>query len=153
MGWLCDVPWLSRPKRALVAWAVLFVYSNAVMGGGLAFENLREANPPAFIAFHSGKYAGGAMLYFFYGMLDSLWQGVSRSNLSWALALISIVRLLAFGRHVFDSGTCREIGRCLQGGSVNWCHGGLPAHRRQCLGTRPVHQQLGRCSGYASGRP
>ena len=77
MGWLCDVPWLSRPKRALVAWAVLFVYSNAVMGGGLAFENLREANPPAFIAMHSGQYAGGAMLYFFYGMMDSLWQGVS----------------------------------------------------------------------------
>ena len=77
MGWLCDVPWLSRPKRALVAWAVLFLYSNAVMGGGLAFENLREANPPAFIAMHSGKYAGGAMLYFFYGMMDSLWQGVS----------------------------------------------------------------------------
>ena len=77
MGWLCDVPWLSRPKRALTAWAVLFIYSNAVMGGGLAFENLREANPPAFIAMHSGQYAGGAMLYFFYGMLDSLWQGVS----------------------------------------------------------------------------
>jgi hypothetical protein len=80
MGWLCDVPWLSRPKRALVAWAVLFVYSNAAMGGGLAFENLREANPPAFIAMHSGQYAGGAMLYFFYGMLDSLWQGVSHGQ-------------------------------------------------------------------------
>lgn len=79
MGWLCDVPWLSRPRRALVAWAVLFVYSYAVMGGGLAFENLREKNPPAFIAMHSGKYAGGAMLYFFYGMLDSLWQGVSET--------------------------------------------------------------------------
>jgi hypothetical protein len=86
MGWLCDVPWLSRPKRALVAWAVLFVYSNAVMGGGLAFENLREANPPAFIAMHSGKYAGGAMLYFFYGMLDSLWQGVSDTSKSWLSA-------------------------------------------------------------------
>jgi len=89
MGWLCDVPWLSRPKRALVAWSVLFVYSNAIMGGGLAFENLREKNPPAFIAMHSGQYAGGAMLYFFYGMLDSLWQGVSTYRLTFRADLDS----------------------------------------------------------------
>jgi hypothetical protein len=48
-----------------------------VMGGGLAFENLREAHPADWIVFQSSEYAGPAVLYFFYGMLDALWQGVS----------------------------------------------------------------------------
>ena len=82
MGGVCDMPWFSRPKRAIIAWTFLFVFGNAVMGGGLAFENLRETNPTDFIKFHSKQYAGGAILYFFYGMFDSLWQSVSVVNSS-----------------------------------------------------------------------
>jgi hypothetical protein len=77
IGAVCDFPWLSRPKRALLAWAFVFVFGNAVMGGGLAFENLREAHQADWIVFQSSEYAGPAVLYFFYGMLDALWQGVS----------------------------------------------------------------------------
>ncbi|RSH93071.1 hypothetical protein EHS25_007424 [Saitozyma podzolica] len=77
IGAVCDFPWLSRPKRALLAWAFVFVFGNAVMGGGLAFENLREAHPADWIVFQSSEYAGPAVLYFFYGMLDALWQGLS----------------------------------------------------------------------------
>jgi hypothetical protein len=77
IGAICDFPWLSRPKRALLAWAFVFIFGNAVMGGGLAFENLREAHPADWIVFQSSEYAGPAVLYFFYGMLDALWQGVS----------------------------------------------------------------------------
>lgn len=77
IGAVCDFPWLSRPKRALLAWTFVFIFGNAVMGGGLAFENLREAHPADWIVFQSSEYAGPAVLYFFYGMLDALWQGVS----------------------------------------------------------------------------
>lgn len=80
MGWTCDLPWFSRPKRALIAWSILFIYGNGVMGGGWVFERLRENNPRAFVHFHSSLYPGGAMLYFFYGMLDSLWQSVSSNS-------------------------------------------------------------------------
>lgn len=79
MGLICDMPWFSRPKRAIIAWTFLFVFAMAVMGGGLAFENLREKNPVQWIQFKTGTYATGAVLYFFYGMLDSLWQSVSRN--------------------------------------------------------------------------
>jgi len=77
IGWVLDMPWFNRPRRALVGWAFVFIFGNAVMGGGLAFENLRERNPQDFINFHSGQYAGPAILYFCYGMLDALWQGLS----------------------------------------------------------------------------
>ncbi|ORY24451.1 hypothetical protein BCR39DRAFT_581746 [Naematelia encephala] len=77
IGAVCDMPRLTRPKRALAAWIFVFVFGNAVMGGGLAFENLREKNPEDWIKFHTGAYAGPAILYFFYGMLDALWQGLS----------------------------------------------------------------------------
>jgi hypothetical protein len=43
IGFLCDLPWLTRPKRAIVGWAFVFVTGNVIMGGGLAFENWFEA--------------------------------------------------------------------------------------------------------------
>jgi hypothetical protein len=43
IGFLCDLPWLTRPKRALVGWVFVFVTGNVIMGGGLAFENWFEA--------------------------------------------------------------------------------------------------------------
>jgi hypothetical protein len=39
IGFLLDMPWFSRPKRALIGWAFVFVTGNAIMGGGLAFQN------------------------------------------------------------------------------------------------------------------
>lgn len=77
MGYVCDMPWFSRPKRALIAWSFLFIFGNVVMGGGLAFELVRERNPKNWIVFHTSEYAGGAILYFCYGFFDSLWQTVS----------------------------------------------------------------------------
>lgn len=58
IGFVCDMPWLSRPMRAKLAWLLLFLVGNGVMGGGLAFEDLREANPKNWIDFHSSAYAG-----------------------------------------------------------------------------------------------
>lgn len=58
IGAVCDMPWLSRPMRAKLAWLLLFLVGNGVMGGGLAFENLREANPKNWIEFQSSTYAG-----------------------------------------------------------------------------------------------
>ncbi|KAK8864115.1 hypothetical protein IAR55_001361 [Kwoniella newhampshirensis] len=77
IGAVLDMPKVSRPKRALIGWALVFVFGNATMGGGLAFENVREKNPVDWINFHSGYYAGPAILYFCYGMLDALWQSLS----------------------------------------------------------------------------
>jgi hypothetical protein len=39
IGFLLDMPWLTRPRRALVGWIFVFVTGNIIMGGGLAFEN------------------------------------------------------------------------------------------------------------------
>lgn len=78
IGAVLDMPRVSRPKRALIGWTILFVFGNSVMGGGLAFENVRERNPVQWIKLHSSDYAGPAILYFCYGMLDALWQSVSR---------------------------------------------------------------------------
>lgn len=97
IGAVCNLLPLSRPKRAIGGWLFLFMAGNAIMGGGLTFENLRGQSPLDFIEFHSGQYVGPvsdirwsgmvvgdkelicpqALLYFFYGMLDALWQGVS----------------------------------------------------------------------------
>lgn len=43
IGFILDMPYLSRPKRALVGWTFTFVTGMAIMGGGLAFENWFEA--------------------------------------------------------------------------------------------------------------
>jgi len=77
IGALLDMPRISRPRRALIGWAFVFIFGNATMGGGLAFENVREKNPVQWIQLHSSYYAGPAILYFCYGMLDALWQSLS----------------------------------------------------------------------------
>lgn len=77
IGLICDMPWFTRPRRALCAWAFVFVMGNVIMGGGLAYENWFEAQDKLnFIDFSDGKlYVGPAFLYIFYGMLDAFWQG------------------------------------------------------------------------------
>ncbi|GFZ43475.1 hypothetical protein JCM24511_01195 [Saitozyma sp. JCM 24511] len=77
IGFLCDLPWLTRPKRALVGWVFVFVTGNVIMGGGLAFENWFEAQGKThFIDFSDSKlFVGPCFLYIFYGMYDAFWQG------------------------------------------------------------------------------
>lgn len=88
IGAVLDMPRVSRPKRALIGWAIVFVFGNAVMGGGLAFENVREHNPVQWIKMRSSYYAGPAILYFCYGMLDALWQSVRHPACSCSATLI-----------------------------------------------------------------
>jgi hypothetical protein len=76
IGFLLDMPWFTRPKRALIGWAFVFVTGNAIMGGGLAFQNWFEAHTPMRIDFDQPKlYVGPCFLYIFYGMFDAFWQG------------------------------------------------------------------------------
>ncbi len=42
IGFILDMPYLSRPKRAMAGWIFTFVTGMAIMGGGLAFENWFE---------------------------------------------------------------------------------------------------------------
>jgi hypothetical protein len=65
MRWTCHLPWFSRPTRALITWTLLFLYGNGVMGGGFAFERLRERTSAGFVHSHSNINPPGAMLYFF----------------------------------------------------------------------------------------
>jgi hypothetical protein len=80
IGYILDMPKVSRPTRAKIGWAILVVYGMAVWGGGFAFqkwENKRlEAGLKQDIDFSMSKlYVGPMFLYFFYGMFDALWQG------------------------------------------------------------------------------
>lgn len=145
MGYICDMPWFSRPKRALIAWAFLFVFGNIVMGGGLAFELVREGHAKNWIQFKTSEYAGGAILYFFYGMFDSLWQSVGLLKPAGSgSVLICSAYLLAPWRYVLDSRARWPSRRYLQGRSVGRRYYRLPAYRAQRVGQEPVHLQLGR---------
>ncbi len=42
IGVILDIPWLTRPRRALIGWIFVFVTGMAIMGGGLAFETWFE---------------------------------------------------------------------------------------------------------------
>lgn len=95
IGFLLDMPWLTRPKRALLGWVFVFVTGNVIMGGGLAFENwyfrlveeevqltharllrFERQGRTHFIDFNdSSLYVGPCFLYIFYGMYDAFWQG------------------------------------------------------------------------------
>ena len=74
---LCDLPPYSTRTRAIVAWTALFVFGNTTMLLGSSFEGERRTNSGAWIEFGGEGYQSGATLYFAYGMLDALWQGVS----------------------------------------------------------------------------
>ena len=75
IGFLLDMPWFTRPKRAMIGWAFVFITGNVIMGGGLAFEN-RFGHTTERIDFTDSKlYVGPCFLYIFYGMFDAFWQG------------------------------------------------------------------------------
>lgn len=74
---ICDFPSLPTRSRAIVAWTCLFIFGNITMLAGSSFENQRQEHEGVWIRFRGQGYWAGAGLYFAYGMLDALWQGVS----------------------------------------------------------------------------
>lgn len=77
IGLILDMPWFTRPKRALCGWAFVFVTGNVIMGGGLAYQKWFDAQGRKnFIDFSDAKlYVGPCWLYIWYGALDAFWQG------------------------------------------------------------------------------
>jgi MFS family permease len=80
MGLILDMPGLSRPHRARVAWAFLFVSGMAIWGGGYAFEKwsthrIHVDGRKQDIDFSWSSLSVGPMfLYIFYGAYDAFWQ-------------------------------------------------------------------------------
>ncbi|KAF2170741.1 hypothetical protein M409DRAFT_35849 [Zasmidium cellare ATCC 36951] len=82
IGFLQDLPGVSRPKRAIIGWTFVLVTGMAIWGGGYAFQlwlNRRLAQGlKQDIDYTQGSLsAGPMMLYIFYGGYDALWQGFS----------------------------------------------------------------------------
>ena len=80
IGVLLDLPFLARPARAKLGWAVLFVTGMAIWGGGYVFQKWQDRRMGSGfkqdIDYTQGSIATGPMiLYIFYGAYDALWQG------------------------------------------------------------------------------
>jgi Na+/melibiose symporter-like transporter len=83
IGPLLDMTYFRRTVRARGAWAVLFILTMVIWGGGWAWQKnyTRESVNQKTTHFkpwdwsHPG-YAGPMFLYFFYGFYDAVWQGV-----------------------------------------------------------------------------
>ncbi|OBT63657.1 hypothetical protein VE03_06125 [Pseudogymnoascus sp. 23342-1-I1] len=80
IGVLLDLPFLARPARAKLGWAVLVVTGMVIWGGGYAFQKWQDRRMDAGfkqdIDYMQGSIATGPMfLYIFYGTYDALWQG------------------------------------------------------------------------------
>ena len=80
IGMVLDMPWFSRPMRARIGWAVVFVTGMVIWGGGYQFQkwqNDRMAKGlKQDIDYMNGSAATGPIfLYIFYGAYDALWQG------------------------------------------------------------------------------
>jgi hypothetical protein len=77
-GTFLDWSRLSRRRRGLAGWIVLFILVNAIWAGGLAFERktCRDCPSPKQDIFDPG-YVGNLFLYMFYGFLDAAWQTYS----------------------------------------------------------------------------
>jgi hypothetical protein len=79
MGMILDIPQLTRPMRARVAWAFLFVTGMGIWGGGYAFQKWSdhrlELGLKQDIDYTDGHTSVGLMfLYIFYGAYDAFWQ-------------------------------------------------------------------------------
>ncbi len=80
IGVILDLPFLSRPVRARVGWAVLLVTGMSIWGGGYAFQKWQDrrlaAGHKQDIDYTQGSLSTGPIfLYIFYGAYDALWQG------------------------------------------------------------------------------
>lgn len=74
---LLDFKKLRRSVRAKLGWCVLFIITNAIWGGGLAFQlkfTRESALEMTTIDFTDREYIGPMFLYMFYGMFDAMWQ-------------------------------------------------------------------------------
>lgn len=80
IGLILDIPWLERPGRARLGWAVVLVSGMAIWGGGYAFERWQERRMASGLKqdidyTDSSISVGPIFLYIFYGAFDALWQG------------------------------------------------------------------------------
>ena len=78
-GYALDRSSFPRRIRARVCWAVLFILTIAVWGGGYAFQKnytRKEATQEGFPIYDwtSHGYVGPMFLYMFYGFYDAAWQ-------------------------------------------------------------------------------
>jgi hypothetical protein len=79
MGFLLDMPFLGRRRRAVLGWATLFVTGLAIWGGGYAFQLWSDQRQTKGlkqdIDYTNGHLsAGPIILYICYGAYDALWQ-------------------------------------------------------------------------------
>ncbi|KAJ5316512.1 hypothetical protein PENANT_c019G04851 [Penicillium antarcticum] len=79
IGLVLDMPGLSRPMRARVAWVFLFVTGMAVWGGGYVFQKwsdrrLERGLKQDIDYTDSDISVGPIFLYIFYGAYDAFWQ-------------------------------------------------------------------------------
>ena len=80
IGFILDLPFLSRPNRARVGWAFLLATGMAIWGGGYAFQiwenrRLAQGKEQDIDYTDSSISVGPIFLYIFYGCYDALWQG------------------------------------------------------------------------------
>lgn len=80
IGVLLDLPFLSRPQRARLGWAFVFVTGMSIWGGGYAFQRWQDRRIAAGLKqdidyTQGGLSTGPIFLYIFYGGYDALWQG------------------------------------------------------------------------------
>ncbi|KAL1975840.1 hypothetical protein VTN31DRAFT_4232 [Thermomyces dupontii] len=74
-GLLLDLKWYSRTMRAKLNWALLFVLTFAVWGGGYAWQRKYERDDPKpEMRFSHSGYIGPMFLYMFYGFYDAAYQ-------------------------------------------------------------------------------
>jgi hypothetical protein len=78
-GYALDRTWLPRSIRARACWAVLFILTMVVWGGGYAFQKnytREDAAQPNFLIYDwkTSGYVGPMFLYMFYGFYDAAWQ-------------------------------------------------------------------------------
>lgn len=78
-GLLLDAQSVKRSLRAKVTWAVLFVLTMAIWGGGYAYEKTYTRATVGAKDFQptdwsSHGYVGPMFLYIFYGFYDAAWQ-------------------------------------------------------------------------------
>ena len=74
-GFALDFPHVRRTTRAKVAWAVMFVLTFAIWGGGYTFQRLYTREDPLFAySWDTDGYVGPMFLFIFYGFYDAAWQ-------------------------------------------------------------------------------
>lgn len=75
IGYFLDYTRISRRRRALIGWVVLFVLVNVIWGGGVVFlKQTHRGVPSPLMDLYDHNYFWYLFLYMWYGFLDALWQ-------------------------------------------------------------------------------